>query len=357
MTDQPLVRYPLDALASFHYYRRDQQMDNIIGTKRLCLIGDSGAFSALTQGTPIHMNEYLAWCKQWVPYLAWAATLDVIGDPAATLRNWRTMRDHHQLATVPTLHVGTDPHWIDTYAREGCDFMGLGGMVQRELQALPWLVHVFRYARDRHPQMRFHLWGATRRKLLDNLPAYSADSSGILGAAYRFASLRLFHPDTGRNITVAMKGANVHKHGRLLRDHYQVDPADITRPTPENRHILIQIAARSTQLYAQWLTRRHNVSPPAWALKVPPHLDPQPPAVAAGTRVVPVGVAGDGDKNELWMAVCGTVTDTREPGTRIHLADTLDTTLVTLATAERPPGWGTRAGYDTRRRHPRPETP
>jgi hypothetical protein len=346
VTAQPLVRYPLDALASFHYFRRDGQMENIIGTKRLCLIGDSGAFSALTQGTPIGMAEYLAWVKQWNPYLAWAATLDVIGDPAATLRNWRIMRDHHQLATVPTLHVGTDPAWLGNYAREGCDFLALGGMVGRELQALPWLVHVFRYARDHHPEMRFHLWGATRRKLLDNLPAYSADSSGILGAAYRFASLRLFNPQTAASVTVPMQHANVHRYGDLLRRHYRVDPAQVRRPTPENRHILIQIAARSTQLYSEWLTRRHNVPPPSWAVKIPPHLDPQPAHVKTGTRVVPVGASGSGERHELWMAVCGTVTDDRPPsttGTRIHLVDSVSSNLVSLATGEKPAGWGARS--------------
>lgn len=308
MTD--LVRYPLDALVSFHYYRREEQMENVVGTKRLCLIGDSGAFSAFTQGTPIQLPEYVDWLHTWLPYLTWAAALDVIGDPAATLRNWRTIRDDHQLATVPTLHVGTDPKWLDNYAREGCDFLGLGGMVGRALQALPWLVSVFRYARRHHPQMRFHIWGVTSRRVLDNVPAYSADSSGILGAAYRYATLRLFDPRTSRHTTVPLRRNDVFKVGALLRREYNVEPETIIRSTPENRHILIQIAARATQLYADWLTARHGVTAPSWAVKVPPHLDPQPPPGAAGSR--------------------------------LHLVDTLADTLASAATGEKPAGWGAR---------------
>lgn len=376
MSDPQLVRYPLDALVSFHYYRREEQMENVLGTKRLCLIGDSGAFSAFTQGQPIVFTEYLAWVRRWLPYLAWAAALDVIGDPAATLRNWRAMRDEHALATVPTLHVGTDPAWLGNYAREGCDFIALGGMVGRALQALPWVVNVFRYARDHHPELRFHIWGVTSRRVLDNVPAYSADSSGILGAAYRFGTLRLFDPRTARHTTVPLRRHDVFKVGRLLRDQYNVDPETIIRSTPENRHVLIQIAARATQLYADWLARRHNVSPPTWAVKTPPHLDPQPGATTpggprvhlvgnsgvvspdargnslmeltgrpAGTRLHLAGGGGTtGGQDNLCSGV-GALDDTRpgpNTGPRLHIVDTLADTLASAATGNKPAGWGTR---------------
>lgn len=349
-----LVTYPMDALCSFHYFRSDTAMENVVGTKRLCLIGDSGAFSALTQGKPVGFGEYVEWAKRWDPYLAWTASLDVIGDPAATLRNWRDTRDVHGLATVPTLHVGTDPAWIGNYAREGCDFIALGGMVGRALAALPWTVSVFRYAAQHHPEVRFHIWGVTNRRVLDNLPAYSADSSGILGQAYRFANLRLFDPRTARHVNVALKRADVFAHGELLRREYRVDPEAVMRSTPANRHILIQIAARGTQLYAGWLQGRHQVSPPGWAVKTPPHLDPQPGPPPHGSRVHAVGelnatdrmdlrqaVAGDGPRVHVSMADRAGERDglTQPDGPRLHVVDTHDSGLISVATGKAPHGW------------------
>lgn len=275
------VDYPLDALASYHYYRTGEHVQWLVATGRLRIIGDSGAFSAFTQGAPIRLADYAAWARQWDPYLCWTAALDVIGDPVATLNNWRALRDQHGLATVPTLHAGTDPRWLDTYAAEGCDFVGLGGMVGRARECLPWVVQVMRYARDRHPHMRFHSWGVTERRFLDNLPLYSADSSGV-GAGMRFAELRLFDPATGKRVEVPQRGNEVYRVGTLLRREYGVEPEAVARSTVANRHLQLQVAARSAQLYARWLQRRHKVTPPAWALHTPAHLTP---ADLTGPRV------------------------------------------------------------------------
>lgn len=288
-----LVQIPLDVLVSFHYFRTaDRDMATLITGGRYSIIGDSGAYSALTQGKPIKMNEYVAWCRQWSAGLCWTAALDVIGDPQVTMRNWRYMRDRVGLNTVPTLHVGSDPAWMDHYAREGVDFMGLGGMVGRQPQSFPWLVKVFRYARDKHPQMRFHLWGMTHRKILEALPAYSADSSGAIGVGYRFAELRLFDPAIHRHRRCFMgakykRGTHRGPYGMgpLLRDFYHVTPQQMEVP---DRAVTIKLHARSTQLYAQWLARRHQVTPPLWCVQVPKHMSGEIPM---GMRVHVVDTA------------------------------------------------------------------
>lgn len=323
----PPVEYPLDSLVSFHYYRRDEDMQALVDTRRLRMIGDSGAFSALTQGQPIKMPEYLDWVKRWHRYLCWTATLDVIGDPAATLANFRLLRDRHQLVTVPTLHVGTDPRWMAAYARDGVDFMGLGGMVGRALQSLPWIVQVFRYARTHHPDMRFHIWGVTHRKVVGSVPAYSADSSGF-GSGYRYAYLRLFDPRDGKwYVADLRKRTGIYKQGQLLRQVYRTDPQLLERPTPENRQLMLQLAARGYQLYASWLQRRHNVPPPTWGLHWPAQL---PPAVATtvGTRVHAVTARAGGIKDDLETAV------TEEKllrGMRVHAVDAHPANLLNAA--------------------------
>jgi hypothetical protein len=305
------ITYPVDALVSYHYYRDDQVMARLVETGRLRLIGDSGAFSALTQGSTINLDEYAAWCHRWRQHLCWAASLDVIGDPTASHRNWLRLRDQHGLATVPTLHAGAHTRWMDTYAREGVDYIGLGGMAGtgQAVRAFRWAVHMFRYARDQWPAVRFHLWGVTNRRFLDALPAYSADSSGILGAAYRYAQLRLFDPATGRHHNVALRGGRaVYQHSALLRRVYGVNPAEIETSHTGNRTTLIQLATAATQQYAAWLQKRHQVSAPTWGIS--------PIRPCPGTHIHLVSAAGGGSTDDLETATGKTVDQT---GPRLHV--------------------------------------
>jgi hypothetical protein len=259
------VDYPVDGLVSFHYFRDDASMRKLIGTGRVRLIGDSGAFSAHTGGTPIDLVEYAEWVRRWRDDLLWAASLDVIGDPDATWRNWLLLRDRHGLDTVPTVHAGTDPSVLDRYVDEGATLVGLGGMAGKgqAQKAYRWAVAMFRRARDLHPGVRYHLWGVTSRKYLDHLPAWSADSSGTLSRAPRFGALRLCDPNTGADLNVILQGRNIYRVGALVRRVYGVDPALLERATPANRNLLVEMTAASTQQYAGWLQRRHRgVTPP-----------------------------------------------------------------------------------------------
>lgn len=153
------ITYPVDALVSYHYYAKDKAMAPLVDTGRLRLIGDSGAFSARSQGAAIDLDAYAAWVTRWRDHLCWAASLDVIGDPIGSHRNWLRLRDDHQLAAIPTLHAGSDMSWMDAYASQGVDFIGLGGMAgpSGAGRAYRWAVHAFRYARDNWPAVRFHL--------------------------------------------------------------------------------------------------------------------------------------------------------------------------------------------------------
>lgn len=267
MTTTVKLTLPVDALVSYHYFRDDKTMDRATSGGHLRLIGDSGAFSAYSQGAAITLGEYADWCHRWGSRLTWRASLDVIGDPYASLRNWRTLRDRHGLDTVPTIHVGTDPTWIGAYASEGVDFIGLGGMVGKPVPTIMrWSAAMLRHARDNHPQVRFHAWGQAGRQYMDALPVYSADSSRS-AVAYRFGILHLFDPATGRQINLNLTGgAEVMRHGRLLRDVYGVDPRLIITSHAGNRRLLIRLAAAVIQRYAAWLQTRHQVPAPSWGI-------------------------------------------------------------------------------------------
>ena len=267
MNEDVALRHPVNALISFHYFgNRDIAEMQSWGLR---LIGDSGAYSALTQNKPINIDDFAAWGLRWRDNLAWIASLDVIGDKEASFKNYKTLRGKG-LDVIPTIHYGCDPAEMDRYAADGVDFMGLGGMVVRKSEAqrlLRWTLSVFRYARDNHPQMRFHGWGITHSQLLLTLPWYSVDSSGF-SSSYRFARLSLFDSRIGKNIGIELDGKEIFKHSDLLFREYGVDPEAVKVSTPATRRDLVRLSIASVQHQEDFLRARHKVSPPQYGLNV-----------------------------------------------------------------------------------------
>lgn len=258
------LSYPVNALVSYHYFSKRNIKDYADGGLRL--IGDSGAFSAANLGTPVDIDEFGEWASRWRDSLAWVASLDVIGDAAASWKNYRHLRQRHDLDVVPTIHYGSDPALLDGYAADGVDMVGLGGMVGRKNQPkhlLRWCLSVFRYARDKHPKMRFHGWGVTHSLLLESLPWYSVDSSGF-GRAYRFGHASIYNPDTNTTQPFAVDGRDAYRLATTLRKHYGALPQDVAVSTPGTRAAHIRLAARSYQLLEARLRTKFRVSAPTY---------------------------------------------------------------------------------------------
>ena len=256
------IPYPANALVSYHYFE-DYDLDRL---PNLRLIGDSGAFSAKTQGVTITLEGLSAWGRKWSHRLAWVAALDVIGDPDRTYRNWHEMVTRHGIKAVPTIHFGTDPTELDRYADRGVDFVGLGGLVgvptKRQMR---WLVQVFRYARDNHPEMRFHGWGCTSVPHYD-LPFYSVDSSSWT-ESLRYGKMTLADPRTGKNVFYPLDGRAAYqpKVARLLMDYYGANPKEFARAHPGNRAEIVRLSALTMVAREQRARKRHgSIEAPSW---------------------------------------------------------------------------------------------
>lgn len=256
------IPYPVNALVSYHYFA-DYDLDRL---PNLRLIGDSGAFSAKTQGAKITPAALAEWGHKWSHRLAWLAALDVIGDPDATYRNWWEMVERHGVKAVPTIHFGTPPTELARYADKGVDFVGLGGLVgiptKRQMR---WLVQVFRYARDNHPEMRFHGWGCTSVPHYD-LPFYSVDSSSWT-ESLRYGKMTLADPRTGQNVFYMLDGRAVYQPrvARLLVDYYGFSPRETERAHPGNRAQIVQLSALTMSVREQRFRKRHGPIPaPLW---------------------------------------------------------------------------------------------
>ena len=266
MAEDVPLQYPVNALVSFHYFAKDNIAE--MAGWGLNLIGDSGAYSADSLGAPISLDAFAEWAHRWKDSLAWVASLDEIGNAKGTWDNWQRLRKMG-LDVVPTVHYGCDPKELDRYVDEGVDFVGLGGMVPRKSEPerlLRWCLSMFKYARDNHPEMRFHGWGVTHPRLVQNLPWYSVDSSGF-SSAYRYARLTLFDPKQGKMIPITLNGKDIFKHSELVRKVYGADPARICVSNNLTRRDLVRVAISSVQKLEEFLRKRHGyVSVPVYGI-------------------------------------------------------------------------------------------
>ena len=150
------------------------------GPDNVDLFIDSGAFSAWSSGHEVNIREYAAWLIRHRGVINFAAGLDVIGDPAATIKNLKTLMDlvGDQVKIVPTFHVGTPWQVLDSLV-SGFDFIALGGVVSLRLKdhdpLMPWLVTAHRVLKDAGAVA--HGFGITKPPLPHVLPWYSVDSA------------------------------------------------------------------------------------------------------------------------------------------------------------------------------------
>lgn len=303
MTQDPIkLRYPVNSLASFHYFK-SKDIAEMQGWG-LRLIGDSGAYSAETQGKPIDIEAFIRWGHKWKENLAWLASLDVIGDKDGSWDNYKYLKSQ-DLDIIPTIHYGCDPKELDRYVDDGVNFLGLGGMVSKKSESqrlLRWTLAVFKYARDNFPDVRFHGWGVTHPQLVLNLPWYSVDSSGF-SSAYRFGRLSLFNPKTGKNIGINLDGKEIYQHTELLRKVYNCDPDEVAISNTHTRRQLVRLSVASVQQMENFLRHRHNVSPPSYGVN--------PKVEVAGPHI---HVAGSAEKDFNSMG--------RTVGPSVHFVDT-----------------------------------
>lgn len=91
------------------------------------LLLDSGAFTAWKSGKPIQLDDYCRFVEN-LPFMPWRYfTLDVIGDPHNTLKNYEIMLNRG-FNPIPIFTRGEDPSVLETYYNSS-DVVGVGGLV------------------------------------------------------------------------------------------------------------------------------------------------------------------------------------------------------------------------------------
>lgn len=242
-------------LTSFHYFRTtDLRRITSATSLPVALFGDSGAFSAASQGANVSIDDYARWLDMWRDVLTVYSNLDVIGDEAATMQNQRQLeqRGHRPL---PVFHVGSSWTNLESLCEE-YPYIALGGMVPHRASNLgPWLVRCFRIASKY--DAKFHGFGQTRHEYLRNFPWYSIDSSSW-GAGFRYGNVDLWDSKRRKFVIVRCRDhESVYQNAELIREHGGV-PEMLADRRHYSRSHTIKIVARAWSRYEEHLRKVHG---------------------------------------------------------------------------------------------------
>ena len=175
---------PLNILIAYPYCsaRYLSIVDSLGSSIRFVL--DSGAFTSWKLGKEIRLDDY---CKfiETLPVKPWRYfTLDVIGDPEATMKNYQTML-RRGFNPVPIFTRGEDPSVLDDYY-ETSDVVGVGGLVGTEGNR-----GFVKGIMDKIGERRVHWLGFTHLEFLKHFRPYMCDTSAWESVA-RYGQLRLY---------------------------------------------------------------------------------------------------------------------------------------------------------------------
>lgn len=146
---------------------------------------DSGAFTAWKLNKEITLDYY---CKfiDGLPFRPWRYfALDVIGDAAATRRNYDTLLARG-FSPVPIFTRGEHPEALRYYL-DTSDVVGLGGLASNIQKPQAYLKHIW----PQVPRERVHVLGFTQMNWIKHFRPYSCDSSSWEGGA-RYGTFPLY---------------------------------------------------------------------------------------------------------------------------------------------------------------------
>jgi len=253
-------------LTSFYFYGDtdiEQAYVDHYPDGRPDLFIDSGAFTAWSKEVPIDFERYYIWALRWAKLADAVATLDIIGDPKATRRNTLELR-RRGLDVLDVFHVGERWAVLRRMCRER-DYVALGGMVpysSRARELKQWIAQAFKEGEKANPDVRFHGFGMTRFNLMRDFPWRSVDSSAW-GSGFRYGSVPIFDPDSGRWFKVKKKDVKqaFDQMAVLRRCYWGVGAADLAIKSRWNRDLACAVAGMAYGYAEAWLNARISGEP------------------------------------------------------------------------------------------------
>lgn len=246
----------LRVLLSYWYYK-DTDLDALFEKYFTSpfpeVFADSGAYSAMTQGAPVNIDDYAAWIKRYKHLFSTYANLDVIKDAKATQRNQHYLEDKHALAPLPAFHVLEDFKYLEYYLdRYPYIALGVAGMQQRKDEVMRWLVKCFKMADNKSV---YHGFALTSWQVMSSFPWYSVDSSSW-GQGFRFGNVPVFDFNRGKFFKAGLGDNKSCSKLASLIGEYGFDWRDFADRSRNDRAKICAISALSYMMAEQWLRKR-----------------------------------------------------------------------------------------------------
>lgn len=229
------------------------------------LVWDSGAFSVFTGKADITVEQHTAWVlqRQHTPNRRYIG-LDVLGKPAATLRNYQDQRAAGA-RVEPTATYGASAADLDALLAVGdTQWLNCGGMVGRGPSEIASFLAFVR--RHTPPELKIHALGCTTPAVLRAVPVDAVDSSSWL-SCLRYRTVSLFNRRSGRwhafplwtdtKQRRATSWRTAHRHAALLRGEYGVSPTE-PLDRAQDRYFILRTAIAGVEQLARWVEDVHN---------------------------------------------------------------------------------------------------
>jgi hypothetical protein len=157
---------------------------------------DSGAFTAWKAGKTIQVDDYCKFIES-LPFKPWRYfTLDVIGDPEKSFKNYELMLSRG-FKPIPIFTRGEDIKMIDEYYKTS-DVVGIGGLVGTQGNK-GFVKGIMNVVGDR----KVHWLGFTNDNFVIHYKPYSIDSSSwTMGGRFAHISLYL---GQGKSMSIKKK--------------------------------------------------------------------------------------------------------------------------------------------------------
>jgi len=236
-----------------YYFFKDSDIEKIKNSipATTKIFADSGAFSAMTQGTEINIQEYCQWLKRWDGLFETYSNLDVIFDIDKTLQNQKILEDAG-LKPLPVFHVGEDFKHLANYT-ENYNYiaLGLGGMTGRRAinNLICWYAKCFEVTKE---QVKFHGFAQTSKETLSTFRWYSADSSAW-STGGKYGSLPIFDYNfTNQWYVCEIRNRELWQHERIIK-YYGFEVEDFIDYGKKSYVKAWQFGAISYWLLEKWL--------------------------------------------------------------------------------------------------------
>lgn len=248
-------RPKLNLLIAYPYFT--DQVAKIVESRKddIRLLVDSGAFTAWKAGKTIDVRDYAAFIKN-LPVNPWRYfSLDVIGNPEASFKNYETLLGVG-LSPIPVFTRGDDIKMIDRYY-ETSDVIGLGGLVgTKRNQGFVKAAMAIIAGR------KVHLLGFTREDFLSVYRPYSCDTSSW-SSGIRFGTLSIWDSQASKLLRVpklSMRTKPPENIFRVVRESGE-DPSLLGRKaewinTCDGRTIVQRLPIKAHVAKSLWLSKR-----------------------------------------------------------------------------------------------------